>query len=96
MGRGKIDGLCSSQIVYSEHHYDECFEYKKGGRVSEGEAIGYMAKQLNPQDKDVLVLFEDIKYSAHDEFRDQLWIIVTVVQVHTLLRASRLVDPELD
>ena len=66
MGRGKIDGLCSSQIVYSEHHYDECFEYKKGGRVSEGEAIGYMAKQLNPQDKDVLVLFEDIKYSAHD------------------------------
>ena len=56
----------STQIVYSEHHYDECFEYKKGGRVPEGEAIGYMEKQLNSEDKDVLVLFGDIKYSEYD------------------------------
>tara|TARA_R100000008_G_C3525857_1_gene136533 strand:- start:312 stop:554 length:243 start_codon:yes stop_codon:yes gene_type:complete len=59
--------LKSTQIVYSEHHYDECFEYKNGkGRVPEGEAIGYMEKQLNSEDKDVLVLFDDIKYSKYD------------------------------
>ena len=58
--------LKSSQIIYSEHDYDECFEYIKGGRVPEGDAIGYMEAQLNPQDKDVLVLFRDIKYSKFD------------------------------
>ena len=59
--------LKSTQIIYSEHHYDECFEHTNGkGRVSDGEAIGYMEKQLNPEDKDVLVLFEDIKYSTFD------------------------------
>ena len=59
--------LKSTQIIYSEHHYDECFEYENDkGRVPEGEAIGYMEKQLNPEDKDVLVLFEDIKYSEYD------------------------------
>ena len=32
----------SSQIIYSEHDYDECFEYKNGsGRVPDGCAIGY-------------------------------------------------------
>lgn len=58
----------SSQIVYSEHHYDECFEYKDGaGRVPEGNAIGY-----ENEDHDLagpittLVLFEDIKYSEYD------------------------------
>ena len=57
----------STQIVYSEHHYDECFEYLNGsGRVPEGEAIGYMEAQINPQDKDVLILFKDIKYSTFD------------------------------
>ena len=50
----------SSQIIYSEHHYDECFEYKDGsGRVPEGEAIGYEGEAK-------LILFEDIKYSECD------------------------------
>lgn len=54
--------LKSSQIVYSEHGYDECFEYKDGsGRVRDGDAIGY-------ETNNSLVLFEDIKYSkySHD------------------------------
>jgi hypothetical protein len=58
----------SSQIVYSEHHYDECFEYKDGrGRVSDGVAIGYEA-----EDHDLagpittFILFKDIKYSEYD------------------------------
>lgn len=58
----------SSQIIYSEHGYDECFEYKDGaGRVPEGLAIGY-----ENEDHDLagpvttLVLFDDIKYSKYD------------------------------
>lgn len=58
----------SSQIIYSEHHYDECFEYKDGaGRVPDGLAIGY-----EDEDHDLagpittLVLFKDIKYSKYD------------------------------
>ena len=58
----------SSQIVYSEHDYDECFEYKNGsGRVPDGTAIGY-----ENEDHDLagpittLILFEDIQYSAYD------------------------------
>ena len=32
----------SSQIIYSEHDYDECFEYLDGsGRVPDGNAVGY-------------------------------------------------------
>ena len=50
----------SSDIVYSEHDYDECFEYVDGsGRVPDGMAIGY---ENNKQ----LILFEDIKYSQYD------------------------------
>lgn len=60
----------SSQIVYSEHHYDECFEYKNGsGRVSEGNAIGYEIDHPNRYDDQPcvkLILFEDIKYSEYD------------------------------
>jgi hypothetical protein len=55
----------SSQIVYSEHGYDECFEYKDGGgRVPDGNAIGYESDDSCAK----LVLFEDIKYSkySHD------------------------------
>ena len=58
----------SSQIIYSEHGYDECFEYIDGrGRVPEGVAIGYeqedhdLAGPINS-----LVLFEDVKYSEYD------------------------------
>ena len=58
----------SSQIIYSEHGYDECFEYKDGsGRVPEGNAIGYEAEDhdlAGPITK--LILFEDIKYSEYD------------------------------
>ena len=52
--------LKSSQIIYSEHHYDECFEYQNGkGRVPEGEAIGYEVEAK-------IILFDDIKYSEYD------------------------------
>lgn len=60
--------ISSIQIVYSEHHYDECFEYKNGkGRVPDGSAVGYES-----EDHDLagpittLVLFKDIKYSKYD------------------------------
>ena len=57
--------LKSTQIVYSEHHEDECFEYINGkGRVPEGEAIGYEI-QLTPRVLK-LILFDDIKYSKYD------------------------------
>ena len=76
----------SSQIIYSEHHYDECFEYKDGkGRVPDGEAIGYNTTEINingswtslanasyssavnsSNSREVLVLFDDIKYSEYD------------------------------
>jgi len=50
----------SSQIVYSEHGYDECFEYKDGrGRVPDGDAVGY-------ETNNELILFDDIKYSKYD------------------------------
>ena len=58
----------SNQIVYSEHHYDECFEYTNGkGRVPEGNAIGYEVEDhdlAGPINK--LILFTDIKYSKYD------------------------------
>jgi len=58
--------LKSTQIVYSEHHYDECFEYNNGrGRVPEGEAIGYFIVDRS-ESKDQLILFDDIKYSEYD------------------------------
>ena len=59
----------STQIVYSEHHYDECFEYKNGsGRVPEGTAIGYEkeVKYSRAPSEIELSLFEDIKYSECD------------------------------
>ncbi len=64
--------IYSTQIIYSEHDYDECFEYKNGsGRVPDGTAIGYEI-----QDDDLagsfskLVLFKDIIYSKYDH---QYW-----------------------
>lgn len=55
----------SSQIIYSEHDYDECFEYRDGsGRVPDGNAVGYEIESNAPNP--VLILFEDITYSKHD------------------------------
>ena len=53
-------------MVYSEHDYDECFEYKDGsGRVPDGLAVGYI--HVSPVMKqETLFLFDDIKYSEYD------------------------------
>jgi len=59
----------SSDIVYSEHDYDECFEYTDGsGRVPDGIAVGYEIESNSPNR--VLILFNDITYSKHDH---QYW-----------------------
>ena len=60
--------ISSSQIVYSEHDIDECFEYKDGrGRVPDGTAVGYISdfEPSNGLIKDIF-LFNDIKYSKYD------------------------------
>lgn len=55
----------SDQIIYSEHGFDECFEYIDGrGRVPEGIAVGYQIESNSP--KKVLILFGDITYSKYD------------------------------
>jgi hypothetical protein len=55
-----VTRIHSRDVVYSEHHIDECFEYRDGsGRVAEGDAIGIVIKGR-------LVLFGDIKYSKAD------------------------------
>jgi len=60
----RIIKIKSTDIVYSEHDYDECFEYVDGsGRVPDGSAIGY---EQNEQ----LILFNDITYSKYDH---QYW-----------------------
>lgn len=60
LASGRRNIIRSTDIVYSEHDYDECFEYVDGsGRVPDGEAIGY---EHNKQ----LILFEDICYSQYD------------------------------
>jgi len=75
----------SSQIVYSEHGEDECFEHKDGrGRVPEGCAVGYTSIEIKANgiwvtariadtkrlpiidSREVLILFDDIKYSEYD------------------------------
>lgn len=59
----------SSDIVYSEHDYDECFEYKDGsGRVPDGIAVGYQTESNAPTQ--ILILFNDITYSKYDH---QYW-----------------------
>tara|TARA_B110000305_G_C19427507_1_gene634410 strand:+ start:538 stop:783 length:246 start_codon:yes stop_codon:yes gene_type:complete len=56
--------ISSRQIIYSEHEYDECFEYIDGsGRVPDGQAIGYISKT---QDIERLVLFTDVDYSKYE------------------------------
>jgi len=55
----------SSQIIYSEHDYDECFEHLDGsGRVPDGNAVGYEIE--SNAENPVLILFEDVTYSKHD------------------------------
>lgn len=52
----------SDQIIYSEHDYDECFEYKDGrGRVPEGIAVAFVS-----EDGKDLTLFSDITFSKYD------------------------------
>ncbi len=65
--------ILSSEIVYSEHGLDECFEYKNGsGRVPDGNAIGYVKSCYidESNNKETLFLFDDIKYSKYDH---QYW-----------------------
>jgi len=59
--------LNSSDIVYSEHGDDECFEYKNGsGRVPDGIAVGFLREGGDlAGSASSLTLFEDIKYSSH-------------------------------
>jgi hypothetical protein len=53
--------LNSTDIIYSEHGVDECFEFKNGqGRVPEGDAVGFIDKDQN------IVLFNDIVFSKYD------------------------------
>ena len=62
MSKLTISTIHSRDIVYSEHHMDECFEYKDGsGRVPDGDAVGIIVAGR-------LELFGDIKYSEanHD------------------------------
>ena len=62
--------ILSKNIVYSEHDYDECFEYKDGGgRVPDGLAVGYI--HISPVMKqETFFLFDDITYSKYDH---QYW-----------------------
>lgn len=56
----------SSDIIYSEHGIDECFEYKDGGgRVPDGIAVGYL--EITPHMKqENFYLFSDVKYSEYN------------------------------
>lgn len=58
--------ILSKNIVYSEHGYDECFEYADGsGRVPDGVAVGYI--YVSPVMKqETFLLFDDIKYSKYN------------------------------
>jgi len=56
----------SSQVIYSEHDYDECFEYKDGsGRVPDGVAVGYLAVTSELK-QEYFYLFDDVQYSNYD------------------------------
>ena len=60
MTKGTIRQIHSRDIVYSEHHTDECFEYLDGsGRVPEETAVGIITNGA-------LILFGDIRYSDYD------------------------------
>ena len=58
--------IFSKNIVYSEHDYDECFEYKDGsGRVPDGLAVGYTHVSA-VMEQETFFLFDDITYSKYD------------------------------
>jgi len=58
--------ISSNQIVYSEHDFDECFEFINGkGRVPNGDAVGFES-----EDGKKLTLFSDIAFSKYDH---QYW-----------------------
>lgn len=64
--------ISSTQIIYSEHGIDECFEYiAKHQRVEDGIAVGYL-DYVFPDDVSPtkLILFNDIQYSSYDH---QYW-----------------------
>jgi len=62
--------IFSKNIVYSEHDYDECFEYKDGsGRVPDGLAVGYIHVS-SAMEQETFFLFDDITYSKYDH---QYW-----------------------
>lgn len=62
--------ILSKNIVYSEHDYDECFEYKDGsGRVPDGLAVGYTHVSA-VMEQETFFLFDDITYSKYDH---QYW-----------------------
>lgn len=62
--------IFSKNIVYSEHDYDECFEYKDGsGRVPDGLAVGYIHVS-SVMKQETFFLFDDITYSKYDH---QYW-----------------------
>ena len=53
----------SSQVIYSEHDYDECFEFINGnGRVPDGTAVGFVIDDGGFN----ITLFDDIVYSKYD------------------------------
>lgn len=58
-----IHDLVSSKVIYSEHGYDECFEYADGsGRIPDGIAVGYQGDSSS----DKIILFKDVKYSTYN------------------------------
>ena len=58
----------STDIIYSEHYYDECFEYKNGsGRVPDGNAVGYEIESNSPNR--ILILFNDIRFFKLEDFK---------------------------
>lgn len=65
--RREIINIKSTDIVYSEHGYDECFEYIDGsGRIPNGDAVGYLVKSFpNDLKASKLVLFDDVVYSSY-------------------------------
>ena len=67
----------SSQLVYSEHDYDECFEYKDGsGRVPDGNAVGYEVSHSTGPNSTKLILFNDIKYWDNHELENDVERVV--------------------
>ena len=76
MSKITISTIHSRDVVYSEHHTDECFEYKDGsGRVTEGDAVGIVIAGR-------LELFGDVIYSqANHEYWDNFELEMDVDRI---------------